>query len=36
MLEAAKENYEIAKKYVNVDDRLIDGIMETIKAEDNE
>ena len=36
MLGPVKENYEIAKKYVNVDDRLIDGIMETIEAEDNE
>jgi len=36
MLEYVQENYEIAKKYTNVDDRLADGIVQAITAEKNE
>ena len=36
MLDHAKTNYEIAKKYLNVDDRLAEGIMEVINAENDE
>jgi len=36
MLEYVEENYEIAKKYTNVDDRLADGIVQAIAVEKNE